>query len=441
VWGTALAAVAFVVLAFPALAEARGVLDPSFGVGGRVSVQAHGLFPQAVRLPSGRIVVLDDGKLFGFEADGKPAADFQGPIEVPESPGIDPASENLTADGEGVIVDREPFLVANIGTEEATPQSVQLLRYTQTGEPDKSFGNGGMLLTDFGLPAPSPRTTGATVWISGVAVDSQGRILVTGRRATKSAWLICKTSFFFVEEAFVARLTPTGALDPTFGQGGVVRLDGAGGSSIPSATTVSAPLLDAEDGVYFEALHGGPPACRNNRLFLAHLRSDGSADSSFGSGGSSPLPGILGTGTARIRSGRLLLGYDQLQILRRNGSRERSFGRNGLAEPFAHGRDVFIVNAVAFGASGQIWLAGERNLPGGHFVAFLACLTANGRLDKRFSGDGITSTHFGGHGVDSDYRHLLIDPNGWPIAIGTTHRKHSTEHTESLVMARYLAPR
>jgi uncharacterized delta-60 repeat protein len=439
---------ALLVLILPTIAQARLRLDPSFGVRGQVIRAVHldehhfRQLPQAEQLPSGRIVVLENRALFGFEPDGRPAPGFALPTPAPAAPGTESIFEVLgTAQGEGVVIaGEEPDLFGGFPLDpiEVSPHDANVVRYTRDGETDPSFANGGPLFTNFGLPAP-PEAQLPTVWIAGAALDAQGRTVLTGLRATDKTPVFCsRGGGSFLTEAFIARLNPNGSLDPSFGQGGIVRLDGMNGSSIPYSAEIGQPILDGESGVYFEAqargeCGSGPP------LFLTHLRSDGSPDPGFGSSGWRPLP------PARLRAGPLVDAADgrflfadaqgSVAVLRSDGSLETHFGHRGLARPFRH-RSGLQFAAARLDPAGGVWLDGDRFDRRGH--SFIAHLTPAGRPDRRVGDQGIAFTRFGSRRLSSQLNDLLIDKRGRPIVVGEGLGKRMK--TSALILARYLRP-
>ena len=186
-----------------------GSLDPSFGEDGRVTVDFRGALDHAQALlvqedgsllvagtsndPSGAqesVVVLarllEDGTLdASFGEGGRAFADL--------GPGYD-ALGGLAEQPDGALVvsaDTDPYAAAPLA----------VARFTADGGLDESFGDDGVTTTD--LPGPSRA--------SDVTVDVDGRILVSATTGEEPdvGWV-------------VAAYTPDGALDPSFGDSGVV---------------------------------------------------------------------------------------------------------------------------------------------------------------------------------------------------------------------------
>lgn len=115
------------------------------------------------------------------------------------------------------------------------------------GELDPTFGTGGKVTTDFGGEPDDPFS---------ITVKQSGKIVAAGYRSADFA---------------LAQYNPDGSLDSTFGSGGKV-VNSEAGSSIAEAVAVQ---------------HDGKIVAVGTRLgfFLVRYNSDGSLDSSFGTGG------------------------------------------------------------------------------------------------------------------------------------------------------------
>src|SRR4051794_26643845 len=211
--------------------EPDGSLDKSFGTNGKATTE----FPtgeasaNAVAIdPAGRIVVagyyssnsgtdVNDIALARFNADGSLDKSFGTDGQVTTSFSNDVARA-VAIDSSGRIV------VA--GGDCSPPSNLCVLsfvvaRYNPDGTLDPSFGDGGERL--FSVDGCTNGVlTGSSAFA--VAIDPSGRIVLAGH---------CNDSGFAL-----ARLTPTGADDPTFGSGGGVTTD-FGGTGLTVATGVS----------------------------------------------------------------------------------------------------------------------------------------------------------------------------------------------------------
>ncbi len=181
---------------------AAGVLDSSFGSGGKVTTPI-GSGPDRVGgvgvQSDGKIVVVgfsfngssNDFALVRYTAAGVPDSTFGngGKATTSLSNNNDSAaSVAFQPDGKIVVAGSGGFI------------DVALVRYATNGTPDASFGSGGKVITPIG--------TNTDVG-SSVALQSDGRIVVAGSSYIGS-------DFDFA----VVRYLSDGALDPSFGTGG-----------------------------------------------------------------------------------------------------------------------------------------------------------------------------------------------------------------------------
>jgi uncharacterized delta-60 repeat protein len=222
----------------------NGALDQSFGTGGRISIPGSTLRA---------IVVMPDSSMFvaGDLQAGRAGSDFfvarvtssgaldgtfgSGGKVVTDLGGHDLASELL------VLPDGKLLAV---GETVALGSDFALVRYLPDGSPDPSFGSAGKVITDVGGP---------NSWDHGddAVLTADGKIVVTGAS--------------FPNMAF-ARYLPNGALDQTFGVGGIAL------SSAGEAWSV----VQQSDGKLVVTTGG---------LAAARFTASGAPDSTFGTGG------------------------------------------------------------------------------------------------------------------------------------------------------------
>jgi uncharacterized delta-60 repeat protein len=361
-----------------ALARYRtnGRLDPSFGSGGRVLT----LFPLGGLAPEGALAVATqaDGKVVAaggggfalarytvrgrldpsFGRNGRLLTDFSsvpggGPLGIA-------ASVAVTAEGKivaaGWTVRRD---LASGGA--------ALVRYSARGRPDTSFGEGGkVVLSSYG-------------GLTAVAAEPDGKIVALG-------WIGQPMG---LPTVVVLRFTSGGELDPSFGQGGQVRVD--------SLADVSSSFLLQPDRKIVVAGNLGFRA--GGRAVLVRYTGDGTLDPSFGTGGevvASDGPENL-SALALEPDGKLVAagvipsspsvgGPGTFIVVRytQNGSLDPSFGQGGTM------LKAFPLNTAAVQADGKIVTAGNNE---GDFV--LARYTSSGSLDPRFGSGGRVVTAFG----------------------------------------------
>ena len=172
-----------------------------------------------------------------FDGDGMQTLDF--------GPGHNWAQAvALQPDGKIVLAGEGPGLTRDIW----------VVRLTQGGQPDSSFGGGGFKQVDFG----------AQEFDRGVAVQPDGRILVAGTTVSGGN-----------ADFAIARFDSTGALDTTFSDDGKQTFD------FGSPADTAAGVVVQPDGRIVVVGHGGPGG---DNVFV-RMNSDGSLDQSFGNGG------------------------------------------------------------------------------------------------------------------------------------------------------------
>jgi uncharacterized delta-60 repeat protein len=198
--------------------------------------------------------------------------------------------------GSAIVQDAGGLIVA--GEAEGT---FMLARFGQDGKVDPTFGEGGFADPQIEGTSGGPGTSGA----SAVAVQDDGEILAAGVTSKWGDWTPGKSQFAYscgsiCEEPLVARFTPDGQLDSSFGQGGLVRLTTPQGKRLAGGSADS--MFALPGGKILVKGVSRPPGTALNVSFLARLNPDGSFDPTFGDGGMVRLwPACSGKGLARLR--------------------------------------------------------------------------------------------------------------------------------------------
>ena len=249
-----------------------GVLDPTFGSGGKVTTDISSLAGLAAVVSvavqnDGRVVVaakvlmerpfpiIDVGEygLWRYNPDGSLDGSFGSGGHVFGLIGFECGIEAMKLDDAGRIV-----VAGEAITERCLdcPARFSLARHNSNGSLDPTFGSGGIVFG--GVNGP---TGGAFA----LAIQPNGKLTVVGR----SAHLGLGVDFA------VLRYNGDGSIDMSFAGGNEVNVDFLGGDDIARAVVVQ------PDG---KIIVGGTTT--SNRDFaLARLNSNGSLDSTFGSGG------------------------------------------------------------------------------------------------------------------------------------------------------------
>ena len=181
----------------------------------------------------------------------------------------------------------------------------RVFRYTPQGELDPTFGIAGVAFYDALLNSANPSRT---LRASALALDPQGRILLAG-----------VTTDYGIQPSRVslARLTPSGLPDPSFGASGQTTVGFEPGIVTPKVLGATA------DG---KITIGGPIRALDDRfdLGVARLNDDGSPDAAVGPNGAAiaPVEVFFFEDSARIDDGgRIVLArigtdpLDQSQVV------------------------------------------------------------------------------------------------------------------------------
>lgn len=307
----------------------------------------------------------------------------------------------------GVALQADGKIVA-VGSSFVAPNSSDfaLARYNSDGTPDSSFGNNGTVTTDF--------DNGADI-AAGVAIQSDGKIVVAGQSQVGS-----ETDFV------LSRYDTDGTLDTTFGIGGKVRsqLIPSGQSAV---NTFGKAIAIQVDGKIIVA------GFTDSDFAIARYLADGTLDATFGNAGwattAFSLPGAEATAILLQTDGKIVLGGSANSSLNpskdfalarydADGTLDATFGPDGAGTVTTdfYGNADFIY-ALAAQADGSIVAAGATySADNATSVFALARYSTDGILDDSFGTNGFTTTSFS-TGVDVA-RGVLVQPSGMIIAAG-----------------------
>ncbi|HSI36612.1 MAG TPA: hypothetical protein VK986_23705, partial [Tepidisphaeraceae bacterium] len=197
-------------------------------------------------------------------------------------------------------------------------------------------------------------------------------------------------------------LLAAGALDPTFGQGGLVTTD-----LIGRANTDGRAVVALEGGKF---LVGGQASAGDGvstfaDALVARYNADGTLDASFGDGGRVGFDlnsaGAAVTDMIALPGGKFLMagGANGTFVARFNadGTPDASFGDGGF---FRYPTASTFNTRIALAPDGKIVGLTSTHVPDGHSTADLVVfrLTSAGRADTSFGSGGVTVLDFnGGH--------------------------------------------
>jgi uncharacterized delta-60 repeat protein len=342
--------------------------------------------------------------------------------------------------------------------------SASTLGLAQAGHLDTSFASNGI----FTLSMVASQ-------LNAVALQSDGKIVAAGQLGGQSGLI---------------RLTTKGALDDSFGKGGVVVVSKFGGdieqviigmaiqsdgkivataTAIPGGGQVGRFNTDGSldttfgvNGIATLPLTAAQMALQsdgnvivtggNGRTFvMARLNSNGQLDPTFGSGGVAPLVTFLPSVIALQADGKILIGSGafapapvlnplggagSLARYNTNGSLDKSFGISGQAASLA------APAAIAVQSDGKILAAGadtssvaaSGNSSGFGVVRF----NPNGSVDATFGAHGGAITGFPNTNLTTAFA-LALQPNGDIVAGGEAGNVQTFTHlSESFALARYV---
>jgi uncharacterized delta-60 repeat protein len=270
------------------------------------------------------------------------------------------------------------------------------------GALDRTFARGGIATSSFGA--------GSSASAQAVALTRGGRIVVAGQLEPANGG---------AAQIALARYTPAGRLDRTFGTGGLVQTSFTAGAS---------GLALAIDAKGREVVAGSSASS----IAVARFTSSGRLDRSFGQRGLvlTSFPGLQvgAQAVGVVASGRIVVagggqrsdgtggGFALTRYLS-SGRLDTSFGSRGrVFTPFGAGADVTGVHALVLWR-GRLVTAGLLDNPfagGGAFA--LARYLPSGQLDSSFSGDGRLTTTLG---EEAGAQGVVITAGGRIVAAGS----------------------
>jgi uncharacterized delta-60 repeat protein len=301
--------------------------------------------------------------------------------------------------GQSVVVQNDGKIVVAGNSHNGSNFDFALVRYTNSGVPDTTFGAGGKVSTPIG--------SGSDVGYS-LALQSDGKIVVAGYSHNGS-----NLDFALV------RYTSGGALDTTFGTDGKVT------TAIGSNHDVCYGVALQSDGKIVVAgySHNG-----SNRDFaLVRYLSSGALDTTFGADGKVTTAmgsgDDVGYGVALQSDGKIVVAgasvinsYYDFALVRytSSGALDNSFGSAGKVTT-AIGSSSDVGHSVALQSDGKIVVAGY-SFNGGNQEFALVRYDESGILDTTFGSGGKVTTVIG---VERDIAHsVAVQSDGKIVVAG-----------------------
>lgn len=426
--------VAIVLCASQIVHAADGQLDLTFGSGGKVITPSSniGMAATAVVIqPDGKVISVGYERVpviigFGvtrhflllrynqngildtsFGNGGRVLTAFVSP---PNSDSIDQAyAVSLQRDGKIIVV----------GSTNATTggnRNFGLARYNTNGSLDPTFGDHGLVTTDF---------NGGPDEAYALAIQPDGKVVVGGTAAPGPN--PDPNAGFYILKFALARYNVDGSLDLTFGSGGKV-VPGLQGDVKGVTTSLAIHGLAIQSD-------GKIVVCGDVPWTLARFGASGNLDQSFGNGGSVTSfveNGGRAMAMAFQTDGKIIAGgYQASFVVARykiDGSLDPSFGTGGkVTTSFKGGYDLAF--ALSLQNDGKVILAGEADNLSQYDVG-VARYDTSGALDSTFGNGGKITTDFAGA-----YDHvggMAVQSDGKIVVAGSIEQPQ-----ESVALARY----
>ncbi len=326
-----------------------------------------------------------------------------------------PAPSDALPQPDGKIV-----VVAGFDNDPSATEAFGVLRYQANGALDTSFGVAGRATAAFTNFINSPNDA---------ALQSDGKIVVAGNAQSADGTL---------SEFAVARFNANGTLDSTFGTGGKVTTNfvgvQAGGVSNPATS-----VLIQSDGKILVAGSASQCARRCPLLTaLARYNTNGSLDTSFGSGGT---VGVTSIGAIHT------LGEDAAgDIFGLNGALIAEFSPSGVLQsqvtpsPIATAStEGFAVSPAVFQPDGRYLVSGGSADHGNGYLrdtdAQVVRYQQTGVVDPSFASPAFDFSGSGAPNETDLAQGIALQPNGQVVLAGY----HSSNGSTSFTTARLNA--
>jgi len=377
--------------------NSNGSVDTAFGTSGQVITDFFNgtdqAFAVAIQPGDGKIVVAgvasssstgSDFALARYNTDGTldTTFDTDGKVTTPVSAGADPDQAFAVAvQSDGKIV------AAGFANSSTHGNDFALVRYNADGSLDSAFGTAGIVTTDF---------SGRADQAFAVAIQTDGKIVAAGSANNGATG----------NDFAIARYTSGGVLDMSYGTGGKVTTDFAGGADQALAVAIQA------SGKVIAVGRAAITSTRND-FALARYNTLGNLDPTFGTNGKANTSfsggDDRGLAIALQSHGKFAVAgvaanagtANDFAVARYfyDGTLDSGFGTGGkVTTDFSGGDDQ--ASAVAFQTDGKIVAAGRAFNNGTNFDFAIA----------RYLGDAGTSD-VDGDGVADDLDNCMRTSN------------------------------
>jgi uncharacterized delta-60 repeat protein len=335
--------------------------------------------------------------------------------------GFASASPHSSDKAEAVAIQSDgKIVIAGEISPSAYSGDIGVIRLNPNGTLDKTFGINGESYVSFNAGGRGADT------VSSVAIDGSGRIVLAGTGTEANG----------THEVVVARLTPSGSYDQSFGVAGHAYAS----FSVFGATNyaANAMVLDGQGRIIVAGT--ATFADGHHDMGIIRLQSNGYFDQTFGYHGRSDanftvngLTNGTAAGVALDALGRIVVdgtvsggGQEHIGVVRLlpGGTWDPTFGANGQSElTFSlFGPTADVAAGVAVDTQGRIVVAGDSILASpAHVTEFVVGrLTPNGQYDSTFGINGRSFAGFTKGGVTQDVaKGIAIDAWDRILVAGT----------------------
>jgi uncharacterized delta-60 repeat protein len=303
-----------------------------------------------------------------------------------------------------------------------------MVRYNTDGSLDSTFGSGGEV-------SSSPITGRGIAVYPNAGTPNDGKIVHAGYVQVA---VVTKKTTTYKDEFAVARFNPNGSLDTTFG--------GKGWVTTAFTDSVTAfPARIQPDGKIVIA------GSDSNSFLLARYNTDGSLDTTFGTGGTALLAGPAG-GTVSVAwpqdltlqsDGRIVVaGADNnintpfiLGRLNSNGTPDTTFGGGGVVTTtFSNYHVATGLTGIALQTDGKIVATGNIEFTSGPQWIKVIRYDTYGNLDAAFGTGGIATSAYSTNGLNQSMG-IALQSDGKIIVAGAT--TINFVNPWSILLARY----
>lgn len=396
--------------------DAAGVLDNSFGTGGKVYTNfnaGRGSYdvPKALTLQAdGKIIVVGSTDTGGntdfgiarYNTNGTLDNSFgtAGLVNTDLRGNSDDTQSSMLVQTDGKII-----LIGVTNTQ--GNYDFALARYNTDGTLDSSFGTAGLVMTElnFGGSQSADNPYAAVL-------QPDGKIVVTGYTINGAV--------FGPADIAVVRYNTNGSLDSSFGTGGITFFDvGTNSDDFPYGLALQS------DGKIIVSGSTGPFTAVD--FFVARFTTAGTLDTTFGTSGRTitdlgsgwdyPTALVIQSDDKIIIGGQTENGVDTDFALVRylaNGNIDPGFGTAGKVISDLNPGLQDYLNAVVLQSDGKIIAGGQTDTSGFKLVRYLS----NGAIDTSFAVSGQATFAIAGVGVSADIKGLAIQSDGKILMVG-----------------------